>query len=431
MTLDSGSVCLVAQIRNEEVAIEEWLNHHFQLGFAHAFLMLDRCTDSTEQVLQPYVEKGLVTIEQINLVEVGKSTTGDPLNYPFNKAMQKLRGLYHWAAFFDCDEFLNPSGTESLQQILEDLEWAGGVAVMWRFFHSNFHALAEDGDRHLRANYVLRAKDEEFNQGFKTIVNLERFQGSFPFNPHLPDADEGTAPVVHTDGEVFKTIMVKYRCRYDRLVLHHYYSKSWEFWAKTKVGRSSFENPVYGAKTWFENMGPGVHTVFDDSLRRFAGEEYKRQLQVLPKGHFKDWSTRMLEWADKGFPKEDLVAVDAPQSPEAFAQLWQEWMIPEELHFDPMIYKALNPDIGDFNPLDHFVLHGFKEHRMFKGPMPEDNFDSEWYLEHHQDVKAAGMHPWVHYIRHGKFEGRASGPNMCADSCPGGSQCRAQAGSQP
>ncbi|WP_444888153.1 glycosyltransferase [Microbulbifer sp. JMSA008] len=36
----------------------------------------------------------------------------------------------------------------------------------------------------------------------------------------------------------------------------------------------------------------------------------------------------------------------------------------------------------------------------------EEQFDSEWYLKTYPDVAAAGFDPWIHYIKHGRFEGR-------------------------
>ncbi|QFT53815.1 glycosyltransferase [Microbulbifer sp. THAF38] len=35
-----------------------------------------------------------------------------------------------------------------------------------------------------------------------------------------------------------------------------------------------------------------------------------------------------------------------------------------------------------------------------------DHFDSHWYLQTYPDVADAGVNPWAHYIKHGRFEGR-------------------------
>lgn len=39
-------------------------------------------------------------------------------------------------------------------------------------------------------------------------------------------------------------------------------------------------------------------------------------------------------------------------------------------------------------------------------------FDSAWYRRCYHDVRLAGVDPWAHYVRFGKAEGRAPGPNV-------------------
>ncbi|GAB2885672.1 glycosyltransferase [Microbulbifer echini] len=44
-------------------------------------------------------------------------------------------------------------------------------------------------------------------------------------------------------------------------------------------------------------------------------------------------------------------------------------------------------------------------------PVAADQFDSQWYLQTYPDVAAAGVDPWVHYINHGRSEGRLPSRN--------------------
>ncbi len=44
---------------------------------------------------------------------------------------------------------------------------------------------------------------------------------------------------------------------------------------------------------------------------------------------------------------------------------------------------------------------------------PTPHFNTAWYLEKNPDVKKSGMNPFVHYIMHGRKEGRA--PNQSFD----------------
>lgn len=71
-------------------------------------------------------------------------------------------------------------------------------------------------------------------------------------------------------------------------------------------------------------------------------------------------------------------------------------------NFDAEFYWYTNPDmIGNEKVVEHYVTHGWREGR---DPSPE--FDTNYYLEYHPDVKASGMNPYFHYLKYGKKEGR-------------------------
>ena len=80
-------------------------------------------------------------------------------------------------------------------------------------------------------------------------------------------------------------------------------------------------------------------------------------------------------------------------------------------HFDPIYYlSTLNEspskaELRDIGLLRHFCALGWKEGR---DPCPW--FSVEQYLSTHRDVAEAGWNPLVHYLSHGKDEGRAVFP---------------------
>ncbi|MFC3714798.1 glycosyltransferase [Luteimonas soli] len=99
-------------------------------------------------------------------------------------------------------------------------------------------------------------------------------------------------------------------------------------------------------------------------------------------------------------------------------------------------YLDANPDVAaaGMNPLLHYLRHGREEGRQ-RTPVEEGRiveepdlpgasqyvsdlevlrrcrlFDSDFYLDGNSDVRAAGVDPLVHYVRHGAFEGRWPNP---------------------
>ena len=54
--------------------------------------------------------------------------------------------------------------------------------------------------------------------------------------------------------------------------------------------------------------------------------------------------------------------------------------------------------------LEHYMTCGWRE-----GRRPSASFDGEAYLAAYPDVRAAGVNPLAHYLRHGRLEGRVPG----------------------
>ena len=71
--------------------------------------------------------------------------------------------------------------------------------------------------------------------------------------------------------------------------------------------------------------------------------------------------------------------------------------------FDPDYYLTSNTDVRDasMDPVRHFLLHGWKEHRD-----PSAAFSTSKYLFNNPDVARARVNPLLHFLRHGHREGR-------------------------
>lgn len=76
-------------------------------------------------------------------------------------------------------------------------------------------------------------------------------------------------------------------------------------------------------------------------------------------------------------------------------------VIKESGLFDAQWYRSTYPDIGDYDPIEHYLHHGASE-----GRQPSGSFDGKLYLSENGDVRALGFNPLLHWILHGKSEGR-------------------------
>ena len=75
--------------------------------------------------------------------------------------------------------------------------------------------------------------------------------------------------------------------------------------------------------------------------------------------------------------------------------------------FDAAFYLEGNPEVGPsgLHPLVHYLRHGAS-----RGLDPHPLFDSHYYLECNPDVAERGLNPLIHYLRHGASEGRDPHP---------------------
>src|SRR5215831_12379144 len=75
--------------------------------------------------------------------------------------------------------------------------------------------------------------------------------------------------------------------------------------------------------------------------------------------------------------------------------------------FDSDWYLEQYPDVraAGIDPLVHYLRHGAAE-----GRDPNALFNSDWYLDRYPDVRAAGANALVHYLQHGAAEGRDPSP---------------------
>ena len=119
--------------KNEGHIMEEWLEHHIGHGVEHFYLVDDGSTDNAKYVLDPYIEKGIVTMFP---------TTSPKLKFRQGALYQRMfHEIYannetFWLAVLDLDEFLFSPRTVDIPSILRRHEDLSVVGVNWLIFGS-------------------------------------------------------------------------------------------------------------------------------------------------------------------------------------------------------------------------------------------------------------------------------------------------------
>lgn len=76
--------------------------------------------------------------------------------------------------------------------------------------------------------------------------------------------------------------------------------------------------------------------------------------------------------------------------------------------FDAEFYISQINEIDNItDPVRHYLLHG-----SLKGLQPSADFHAAFYEEKYPDIGQGSMQPYVHYIKHGRAEGRQGCPNI-------------------
>ncbi len=119
----------VCQIFKDEASyLREWIEYHVLIGVEHFYLYDNNSSDGYGHVLQPYLDRGIVTL----------------IKWPKNQAqveayedcIRRFRDESDWIGFLDVDEFVVPVEAHSLKKFLDMFSRTPAVLLYWRFFGS-------------------------------------------------------------------------------------------------------------------------------------------------------------------------------------------------------------------------------------------------------------------------------------------------------
>lgn len=126
-------VAVVAIFQNEAPYLKEWIEFHLLSGVKHFYLYNNNSTDNYLEILQPYIDKKIVTLKNWKY-------TYEYQNHGHWIAIQTgayLHCIKHygdeteWLAVIDIDEFLYTTKGQKLGEFLKNYKKFGGLAVNW------------------------------------------------------------------------------------------------------------------------------------------------------------------------------------------------------------------------------------------------------------------------------------------------------------
>jgi hypothetical protein len=231
LTAKNYNLAIGAIFQNERPYLKEWIEFHLLVGVEHFYLYNNLSTDHPEEVLEPYINMGIV-----ELIDWPYAFTDDHKEWiriqkgAYNDILRRAVKCVKWVAFIDTDEFLFPTAKDNLQEVLNEFDSCGAVAVNWQCYGTS-HVPQIPPNKLLIEVLTLKASTEDpYNHYVKSIVQPKRARN---IAVHHPKCKRGFFQV-NTNQEILTANYSPY-VLVDKLRLNHYWTRDENYFYMTKL----------------------------------------------------------------------------------------------------------------------------------------------------------------------------------------------------
>lgn len=257
----------VTIVRDEAKYIKEWLDYHLLAGVDHFLIYDNESADNLGEVLQPYVEKNLVTV-------ISYPKTGRQLE-AYNDAVRYFKYFCRYMIFLDTDEYIFPQDDKNILELTEEIlesANASGLAVNLHTFGSNNLEKA-DYSVGVLERFTRRADDSWTpivnditggNAAVKTIADPRRIKW-FCDNPHVPEYFDSCYAVNEDGKKVLTAFNLPVTAK--KIVANYYNIKSREEYAEKVHKRDTARFAAKNEPVGFDENDR--NEIFDDSILKY------------------------------------------------------------------------------------------------------------------------------------------------------------------
>ncbi len=237
-------ISVAAIFRDEAPYLKEWIDYHRSVGVEYFWLYDDISKDNFREVLQPYIEEGVVEVIDWSVARERIKTWPSIQVEAYRHAIKEAVGKTKWLALIDTDEFILPMTDTSIQSCLANhYPQAQAVYMQWRMFGTSGVWLSDNESMLDQLTYCSE-KNHPWNRVGKSIVQpasilIDRIW----YNHHFPLADSDC----YADGSGKKIPMVhddlygpEHSDKYIRI--NHYFFRDEKYYRETKIPRKLERN---------------------------------------------------------------------------------------------------------------------------------------------------------------------------------------------
>lgn len=253
------SVCAI--FNDDARFLEEWIDYHKHVGVEHFYLFNNRSQDNYQQVLQPYMDQGEVTLIDWPF----DFTNGQDWNWvqtqAYVAAINFSKGVSRWLAIIDTDEFIVPVQKQTIPEVLKKFVAAPAVGVNWMMYGSSDVYEVLPGER-MTYRLLMRAEDNwSEHKHIKSIVQPEWTIDCQ--NPHCCKYIWGDC--INTDWQKVDGPLSPYVCA-NQLRINHYWTRDKKFMYEQKIPRRYKMYKDTGE--WIVASDQMHNVVYDDIMLR-------------------------------------------------------------------------------------------------------------------------------------------------------------------
>ena len=366
-------LAVVTIMKNEAPYVKEWIDYHLLVGVHKFYIYDNESEDNLKEVLQPYIDKGVVEYTFF---------PGKVQQLPaYNDCLQKHRDDVEWLAVIDADEFIVPVKTKMIQEVLQDYKEYPGLGVNWVLYDSNGHIKKPKGgvlENYTRCHRNFRKEKRSHIKSIVQPTSVIKF--THPHYAIYKDDDyavnENYEPINGKGNDKFFT----QEASVQKIRINHYWSKSYEE-TLAKVERGNADQLRKRKLEDCEELYNIKDYTYDYNMYKYV---------VKLHGHFVRETLKYLYYKLAAFfcDRRKSYIYKLASNSNLFNKKW---------------YLKTYPDVkkAKLDPFKHYMNEGWKE-----GRNPSKNFDTNAYLTAHQDVKKAQKNPLWHYLKYGQKEGR-------------------------
>lgn len=252
------NLSIFCRIYNEGRFIQEFIAYHLGVGVEHFYLYDNASKDDTKEKLQPFIDRGVVTLVDFPLKPPSPHADLD--------CVQRFRQETKWMACIDADEFLLPMQCDDVKEVLKEFENDAALMVCWRYFGSSGHKKRPD-------DLVIEAyqhSSPRVVETLKTIMN-PRLAAEYG-NSHFWFFGGDAVPVDENHHRVYGGTTLKPSG--EKIRINHYYCKSEEdFMAKISPDYAVDAFAKHGNTRTLENLKRTFerhNDVLDTEIQRFV-----------------------------------------------------------------------------------------------------------------------------------------------------------------